>query len=141
MKKYVLSLAITVLSTLAQGQTAVNNTSREFHEKVFKLMAKNVDSLSLDGDIRKGEKLRPILEDLAKYLINPLLGEAEDQNSSVRDLSISCQLIAIGGSSDCIISIQYKPIGETSLLFSILVDGNKEPIAFFRDRIEVVRGD
>lgn len=141
MRKYVFCFAFNLVAMFAHGQTIVNNSSGDFHGKILNLLAENVDAINLDGDIHKGEKLRPILEDVADFLLTPILGDDPDQSRGVRDLSISCHLKSKLNFADCMISIQYKPIGETSLLFSANLDSSQQPLSVLNNRIEVIRGD
>lgn len=118
----------------------INNASTEFLNEVTTLLGKNVDSLKLTGDVHPGEKLRPILQELADH-ITAFIAQDEESNSNIKDIRFACDVRKSQAFARCDLSISYHPMGETALLFDVTINKDSLPEGIVGSRIEVSRGD
>lgn len=129
------------LSAPAFAQVPViNNANPEFLNEVTTLLGKNVDKLNLTGDVHPGEKLRPILQELADY-ITALVAQDEEFKSNIKDIRFACDVRKSQAFARCDLSISYHPMGETALLFDVTINKESLPETIMGSRIEVSRGD
>lgn len=146
MKNLLLSTLVTVIGSASIAANKADHKQQDFNTLAFELLVKNVDVVKLEGDIHPGEKLKPILDELGDYLaahIFLMMGDdPEDYTGPIRDFSADCKTLSERAlSAKCELFIQYKPIGETGIVFYVGLDKDKKPQSILENRVQISRGD
>lgn len=146
MKNLLLTILITFIGSASFAANETDYKQNDLNTLAFELLIKNVDSVKLEGDIKPGEKLKPILDELGDYLaahIFLMMGDdPEDYTGPIRNFSADCkQLTDRSLSAKCELFIQYKPIGETGIIFYVGLDKDKKPQSILENRVQISRGD
>lgn len=143
-------LALSLLvSTQAHASAFDSLADQELQTSAYSLLVKNANSIGLSGDIHKGEKLTSILAQVEDY--NHQLGEVlmnggdieKDIKSNIDHTDIKCVKLensVAGNSAQCDLIIQYKPLGETTVRFVVVLDSEGKA-AGIGGNAEVMRGD
>ena len=146
MKNLLLSILITIIGSASIATNETDTKQRDFTTQAFELLVKNVDTLKIEGDINPGEKLKPILDELGDYLAAHIFlfigDDPENYTGPIKSFSADCkQLTERALSAKCELFIQYKPIGETGLVFYVGLDKDKKPQSILGNRVQISRGD
>lgn len=146
MKNLLLSILLTIIGSASFSANQMDSKQQDFNSLAFELLVKNVDIVKLEGDIKPGEKLKPILDELGDYLaahIFLMMGDdPDDYTGPIKDFSANCkQLSERNQSAKCELIIQYKPIGETGIVFYVGLDNDKKPQIILENRVQISRGD
>lgn len=146
MKNLLLAILMTITASASIAANDAEYKQQDLSNQAFELLVKNVDTVKLEGDIRPGEKLKPILDDLGDYLaahIFIIMGDdPDDYTGSIKSFSADCkQLTERALSAKCELFIQYKPIGETGIVFYVGLDKDKKPLSILENRVQISRGD
>jgi hypothetical protein len=140
MKKTILALSAFLFAASAFAQ--INNVSKEFSTRAFELLAKNHAKITLNGDVHKGEKLKPIISDIGEYVFSSFyLSGHERENQRIRSVSSTCEMYPRGIAAKCTLIVQYNPLGETAISYIVGLDNNKMPVSIMENRANVSRGD
>jgi hypothetical protein len=122
------SILITTTLLMAQFSMALtNNVSEQFLNKSMDLLARAAPKIKLTGDVHKNERLTPMLTGIG--------------TDKVRDMSLSCEMFPRKIAAKCILTLEYRPIGETSISYLVSLDKNKLPVSIMESRADVSRGD
>ena len=146
MKNLLLTILVTIIGTASFAANETDNKQQDLNTQAFELLIKNVDIIKLEGDIKPGEKLKPILDELGDYLaahIFLMMGDdPDDYTGPIKSFSADCkQLTEPARSAKCELFIQYKPIGETGIVFNVGLDKDKKPQSILENRVQISRGD
>ncbi len=140
MKKTIVALSILAVTGSAFAQ--VNNVSDAFIGKSFELLFKTAPKMRITGDVKKNEKLKPILDELGQHINDRLFSADLDKTKShIRDFTSVCEMYPRGIAAKCSVIIQYNPIGETAISYIVGLDNNKVPVSIMENRAEITRGD
>ncbi len=140
MKKTIVALSILAVTGSAFAQ--VNNVSDAFIGKSFELLFKTAPKMRITGDVKKNEKLKPILDELGRHINDRLFAASHNNRTSpIRDFSTACEMYPRGIAAKCTVIIQYNPIGETAISYIVGLDNNKMPVSIMENRAEITRGD
>lgn len=140
MKKIILAGAITLASALSFAQ--VVSASPDFSVKAAQLLLKDAKKIKLTGDVRQNEQLSPILFEVRRFIqTGGSEGVGNMSNSRVANVQNNCEVFPRGIAAKCFLTIQYRPIGETSVMYVLGLDGNKMPATIMENRADVSRGD
>lgn len=138
-----------LISTQAHASAFDSLADQELQTSAYSLLVKNAGSIGLNGDIHKGEKLASIVGEVEEY--NRQLGEVlmnggdieKDIKSNIDHTDIKCVKLensVAGKAAQCDLIIQYKPLGETTVRFLIVLD-SEDKAAGIGGAAEVMRGD
>lgn len=145
MKNLLTSIFIVFLGTGSLAANVVNHKLEDFNAQAMELLVKNIDSIKLEGDILPGEKLKPILDELGEFLASkffPFFDDEDDYTGPIKSFTADCkQLAGRNLSAKCELFIQYKPIGETGIVFYVGLDKDKMPQSILENRVQISRGD
>ncbi|MCE3010890.1 MAG: hypothetical protein LW875_09785 [Proteobacteria bacterium] len=149
MRKWILIVGVLFVSHasfahgVAQSQKADEKLVGKIYQTLVTLAAS--DKIEMVGDVHRHEKLKDILQEANALIIDGLQsllgGEFEERERGVKDLRMACQLNSLKTSANCELTIQYRPIGETSILFDALLEENGNKISILGNQVEVLRGD
>ena len=146
MKNLLLSILITITGFTSLATNEAETKQQDITTQAFELLVKNVDTLKIEGDVNPGEKLKPILDELDDYLAAHIFlfigDEPENYKGPIKSFSANCKpLTERALSAKCELFIQYKPIGETGLVFYVGLDKDKKPQSILENRAQISRGD
>ncbi len=140
MKKTIVALSILAVTGSAFAQ--VNNVSDAFIGKSFELLIKTAPKMRITGDVKKNEKLKPVLDELVQHIGDRLFSSDLDATKSkIRDFTAACEMYPRGIAAKCSVIIQYNPIGETAISYIVGLDKEKMPVSIMENRAEITRGD
>lgn len=140
MKKIILATVVSLTAAVSFAQLV--SPSHEFSVKAAKLLLKNSKNISLTGDVRQNERLSPILFEVRRFIQSGGSDSAVNlSNSRVKSVDNTCEIFPRGIAAKCILTIQYRPLGETSVLYVVGLDNNKMPATIMENRADVSRGD
>ena len=147
--KQIILPALMVLFTITSFAFTNKPTDRleqDLETQAFELLVKNVDKIQLDGDIIRGEKLKPILDDLGdfigEHIFSMFSSDDENYKGSIRTFTAECSYISEHKlNAKCQFIIQYKPLGEVGITYFVGVDSNKKPESILNNRVTISRGD
>ena len=149
MKNLLLSIFVGLIGLTGTGSfaaDAIDYKQQDFTTQAFELLVKNVDSIKLEGDIKPGEKLKPILDELGDFLAAHIFlfagDDPEDYKGPIKSFTADCKQASERSlSAKCELFIQYKPLGETGIIFYIGLDKDKKPQSILNNRVQISRGD
>jgi hypothetical protein len=144
MTKWLLSLTLMLAaqSSFAKVQKADDELVGKIYQTLVTLAQS--DKIEMVGDVHRHEKLKDILEEASSFVYDALLAltgsQAEEKERIVKDLSMTCEVAASKSSAKCELIIQYKPMGETAILFEAILENDGNKISILRNQVEVARG-
>lgn len=148
MKKFLLLSLIMVFSLnglAIEKPEQIDQKKQDLTNQSFELLIKNIDHIKLDGDIAPGEKLKPILDELGEFLghaIFSTMGDDEKYDGRIKNFTADCSLVSERKSAaKCELFIEYKPLGETGILFYVGLDKENKPVSILENRVSISRGD
>lgn len=139
MKKTLLLLSLMLSTTNLFAQTDQPRLSDDLLNQSLELLAKQSDKIHLTGDVHKNENLKPILKELGDYLASGFFQEGNQ--TRIRNFSAKCDAEKSGAFAKCVLTIQYKPLGETTISYNVGLDTNKKPVFIIENHADVSRGD
>lgn len=148
MKKYFVALLLISFSLNVLATKSISTKKQDFNTAAFELLAKNLDTLKMEGDVIPGEKLKPIIGELAEFIRSRmflLMGyDPEDYTGPIKNFTAECgPSEAQSLSVECQLIIQYKPlepIGETGISFYVGLDKDRKPESILENRVQISRG-
>lgn len=139
MKKILITAAVLFATVLCRAD--VKNPQDPLLVESMRLLINNAEKIELTGNIQKGESLKLILNDVENYYEDIFsLGQSEE-SSDVRDFSADCKIVAAKTTAKCFFTLEYKPLGETTVEYVVELDQNNKPIAILNNRAIVTRGE
>ncbi|MDG0815955.1 metalloproteinase domain-containing protein [Bdellovibrio svalbardensis] len=135
-----------LLSTQAHASAFDSIKDQDMQASAYSLLVKNADQISLRGDIREGEKLAPIVASVEEYYrqIEEVLmngGNLEtDLKSNIDHVDTRCERNETKKAAQCDLTIQFKPLGETTVRFNVGLDSDDKAVDI-SSTAEVFRGD
>lgn len=138
-----------LLSTQAHASAFDSLADQDIQASAYSLLVKNADKITLRGDIHEGEKLTTILasiEDYNRQLEEVLMngGDIEkDIKSNIDHTDVKCSKLPVptaGQNTQCNLTIQFKPLGETTVRFLVGLDSENKAITI-GEIADVMRGD
>lgn len=134
-----------LISTQAYASAFDSLADQELQASAYSLLLKNAGSMKIRGDISAGEKLAPIVnqveeynQELAEVLMNG--GNIEtDMKSNIDHTDVKC-IKAQNQTAQCDLIIQYKPLGETTVRFTVGLSSEGKA-ASISETADVIRGD
>jgi len=145
MKKLILSSLIVFFSTAGFAQNEI--ATSELTSQALELLIKNQDALKMEGNISPGEKLKSLIDDWGSFVgeLQSLAVDADassDYTGNIKNFTAECvHLTSRELTAKCQLIIQYKPLGETGIMFHVDLDSNSKPKAIQGNRVEISRGD
>ncbi|MEQ1724219.1 MAG: hypothetical protein ABL930_13695 [Pseudobdellovibrio sp.] len=146
MKKFMMSALVVMfsLSAFSQDKDAAKDKKNEFMNQALEVLVKDVDKITMVGDVHADEKLKAILEEglepIVDALANMFGGDDDEYTGRVKDFTASCDE-PTKLAAKCTIIITYKPIGETGIEFMVGLDKDGKPSSILGNRVSVSRGD
>lgn len=145
MKNLLVSISVLFFGTGSFAANVVMHKLDDFNSQAIELLVKNVDSIKLEGDIFPDEKLKPILDELGEFLVTkifPFDDDPDDYKGPIKSFTADCKQLTVRGlTAKCELFIQYKPIGETGIVFYLGLDNDKRPQSILENRVRISRGD
>lgn len=151
MKKNLLSLTtlsvLAVTTTLGTAQASLFDSIDDqiFQASALEALRGNAQEVRLEGDVRPGERLDELLVKIDSYTqeLEETLARGdspENMQSSISNVTNSCERIASLQSAKCTLLISFKPIGETALIYQAQLDSEGKVLGI-QPRVYVSRGD
>lgn len=145
MKNFVLSSIMVLFSLSSFANEPADQKKDDLTTKAFELLVKNQDKIKLIGNVAPKEKLKPILDDLGKYIVENMFavldGDDQDYKGHIINFNADCKEPAAQSlSTECTLIIEYKPMGDTAIVFQVGLDKDKNPVSILRNKAEVLRG-
>ncbi len=146
MKHLALTILIAIIGFKSFAAESTDYKQQDFNTQAMELLVKNMDKMQLEGDIKPGEKLKPIIDDLLDFLAAKIFSimdnDPDDYKGHIKDLSADCkQTSDLNMSAQCVLIIQYQPMGETGISFYVGLDKDKKPGSILNNRVQISRGD
>lgn len=148
MIRHLIALSL-LISTQVYASAFDSLTDQELQASAYSLLVKNAGNVKLRGDIREGEKLTSIVNEVEEYnrqLEEVLMrgGDIEkDIKSDIDHTDVKCVKIQdqlAGQTAQCDLIIQYKPLGETTVRFIVGLDSEGKAVGI-SGMADVMRGD
>jgi hypothetical protein len=128
LKKIILFFTFAIESVAFSQASATS-----FSDQALQLLFKNAEQIQLSGDVHADDKLQPILSYLQDFI--------SGKKNYIKQFSHQCYPSQDSLTALCDLIIDYDPIGETGVSYTVSVDANNSPIAIKNNRAEVARGD
>lgn len=149
MKKLFSGLLVFVLTFSALSAFSAEPADRAkevFRDKAIELVFKNIDSMQLAGDVKPGEKLAPIFDDIVDFyseILDKMMSwgdDDEDSNdnkleSAIPHCFISEQSKNLG---HCEIKLKYKTGENLEMNFNVNV-ANDLPVSVVQNTVTLIR--
>lgn len=134
-----------LISTQAYASAFDSLADQELQASAYSQLVKNAANMRLRGDIREGEKMTSIVNEVEDYnheleeiLMNG--GDIEkDMKSNIDHTDVKCVKIQ-SQRAQCDLIIQYKPLGETTVRFVVGLDSEGKAVGV-SGMADVMRGD
>ncbi|GEM_PF-2044364 len=141
--RVLLTVASLFLAVQAHASAFDSLNDQKLQGDAYDLLKSQSENVRLVGDVHADEKLSAILaqvDDYEREMLEVLQngGDIEkDMKSSIRLVDNECKVT--GARATCDLTITYRPIGETTVRFTVTLDETQKPVAV--DGIaEVFRG-
>ncbi|KHD87498.1 MAG: hypothetical protein OM95_14095 [Bdellovibrio sp. ArHS] len=144
MKKMILPLLMLMFSSQAFASAFDSLNDQKLQGEAYSKLLSEAQNITISGDIHEGEKLTTILKAAEDYHAEMLdlleRGESiEDMKSPVSSVDTQCKINAQKTGAECIVFINFKPLGETAIIFSVELNEKQEVISI-SNRAEISRG-
>lgn len=146
MRKSLIVLALPFLfAAQAQASAFDSLNDQKLQEQAYTLLENNADSIRMSGDVHDSERLSDILGKVKTYNDEILKRleegrDIENLESPISGVDTKCQIQQDEKSADCTLFISYRPMGETGVQFTVLLDAQKNAVDIIRS-VLVSRGD
>ncbi|MEK2645552.1 metalloproteinase domain-containing protein [Bdellovibrio sp. BCCA] len=146
MRKSLIVLALPFLfAAQAQASAFDSLNDQKLQEQAYTLLENNADSIRMSGDVHDSERLSDILGKIKAYNDEILKRleegrDIENLESPISNVDTKCQVQQDEKSADCTLFISYRPMGETGIQFTVLLDAQKNAVDIIRS-VLVSRGD
>lgn len=144
MIRHLIALSL-LISTQAYASAFDSLADQELQASAYSLLLKNADNMKIRGDISADEKLASIVNEVEAYnqeLTEVLMngGNIEtDMKSNIDHTDVKCVKIQ-SQRAQCDLTIQYKPMGETTVRFTIGLNSEGKATSV-SDVADIIRGD
>lgn len=146
MRKSLIALVLPfVFATQAHASAFDSLNDQKLQEQALTLLEKNASSMRMSGDVHDNEKLTDILDKVKAYHDEILKRleegrDLENMESAISNVDTKCQIQAGEKTADCTLFISYRPLGETGIQFTVLLDAEKNAVDIVGGAL-VSRGD
>lgn len=140
--------SLVVLFSISQASASAFDSikDQELQASAYGVLNKNAQTVGLEGDIKNGERLTDILkvvnaytEELEEVILNG--GDLEkDMKSNIQHIDIKCVRAANLETAKCALMIQFKPLGETAVEFTVKINAQDQAEEIIGNAL-VSRGD
>lgn len=147
--KFVKSLVVTMIlssTSLVLANAFLSQNQQKLTASAMSLLHSKAKVLMYEGDVRPGDKLDSFFQAMKEYeeeILEKLQnGESiENLKSSILNIVDECHMIAPTNMAQCQLRVNFKPLGETTLIFKVVVGENFEVTEIQDNKVNVIRGD
>ena len=147
--KFIKSVVVTMIlssTSLVLANAFLSQNQQKLTASAMKLLDSKSQELIYEGDVHSGDKLQGLFQSMKEYeaeILEKLQnGESiENLKSSILNIIDECHMIAPTNTAQCQLMVNFKPLGETTLRFKVLVGENFEVTEILDNKVNVIRGD
>ena len=144
MKKILSTLSVILFCVSVSAQSASSGSAFDQDDslptKAFKLLIDNADHTQLTGDVKKGESIKPVLNelgDLIAHAFSSLWGgddDEEDFKTDIKNFDGNCDT-----KGACFFVIERKGGVKFRYAFSVLLNEKQEPVAIVNNEVRLTK--
>lgn len=134
MKKLLLSVVVFLFTHQVFASVFDSVADQKLQNEAYAKLASAADRVAISGDIHSYETLTSILKVVEEYHTElfDLLARGEDienMKSRVSHIDIQCKKNQAKTAAECVLFINFKPVGETAVTFTVELNEAQEVIA------------